>query len=78
MHFYPAAWIIPAIRRFKECESYIIDPAAAFSDPHLQGTPEVIAERRKFYKDIQRLTEKHRGSISEDELERLKRYLPHS
>ncbi|MCX2690107.1 hypothetical protein OO256_06400 [Pseudomonas sp. DCB_CB] len=78
VHFYPAAWIIPAIRRFKECECYIIDPAAKFSDPHLQGAPEVIAERRRFYKDIQRITGKHRGSISEDELERLKPYLPHS
>lgn len=75
VHFYPAAWIIPAIRRFRESDSYIIDPAAAFSDPHLQGMPEIIAERRGFYKDIQRMTGMRRRSMSEEELERLKPYL---
>lgn len=76
VHFYPAAWIIPAIKRFRDSESYIIDPAAAFSDAHFQGTPEVIAERRRFYKNIQRITGKHRCSMSEEKFERLKPYLP--
>ncbi|MFU7284410.1 hypothetical protein ACM74D_22815 [Pseudomonas aeruginosa] len=76
VHFYPAVWIIPAIKRFRESEYYIIDPAAELSDPYLQGTPEVIAERREYYKMIKQLTEMSKRSMSEAELERLKPYLP--
>lgn len=76
VHFYPAVWIIPAIKRFRESEYYIIDPAAELSDPYLQGTPEVIAERREYYKMIKRQTEMSKRLMSEAELERLKPYLP--
>lgn len=76
VHFYPAAWIIPAIKRFRESECYIIDPAAELSDPHLQGTLEVIAERRGYYKSIRQITEMNKRSMSEEELERLMPYLP--
>lgn len=68
VHFYPAEWIIPAIKRFRESECYIIDPAAEFSDPNLQGAPEVIYERREIYKMIKRLTEISKRSMPEEEL----------
>lgn len=56
IHFYPASWIIPAIKRFRESSYYVIDPAQALSDPHFQATPEVIEGRNKFYQGIKSLT----------------------
>ncbi len=56
LHFYPACWIIPAIKRFREASYYAIDPAQALSDPHFQGSPEIIGERKKYYDIIKGLT----------------------
>lgn len=56
LHFYPAVWIIPAIRRFRESESYLIDPAALLSDPSVLFSQEVIDWRREYYKTIRRLS----------------------
>lgn len=58
IHFYPACWIIPAIKNYMQASYYVIDPAVCMTNIEVESTPEAIQGRREYFKMIKVITDK--------------------
>ena len=54
LHFYPACWIIPAIRAYTQASHYVIDPAVLMTNLEFDSSPEAVEGRRSFYQRIKK------------------------
>jgi len=57
IHFYPASWIIPAIRKYMEASHYIIDPAVMLTNLEIDLSQEAVVGRGEYYQLIRKMTD---------------------
>lgn len=67
LHFYPACWIIPAIRSYLQASYYVIDPAVGLTNLELESSAEAVEGRRGYYQLIKSMTDAFKAK-SLDEL----------
>lgn len=60
IHFYPASWIIPAIRKYMEASHYIIDPAVMLTNLEIDLSQEAVVGRGEYYQLIRKMTDTFR------------------
>lgn len=58
LRFYPAYLILPAILKYREAQTYVIDPAANLVDLEMQATPEAIQARKEFNEMVRQIGER--------------------
>jgi len=63
IHFYPASWIIPAIRRYMDASHYIIDPAIMLTNLEIDLSQEAVVGRGEYYQFIKKITDTFRQRI---------------
>lgn len=66
LHFYPACWIIPAIRAYTQASHYVIDPAVVMANLEFDSSPEAVEGRRSFYQLIKRFRGSIKASLQSD------------
>lgn len=61
LRFYPACWIIPAIKNYMQASHYVIDPAVHMANLEIESTPEAIQGRAEYFKMIKVITDDMRA-----------------